>query len=217
MLPAIERRSGRSRYASATLSSSSTATRCSLTSTEITSSRFAAGSGARRGGVRRRVVLLRCLRWDGRRSGRDSSFFAAGLAAGFASVGAAFASGAAPVAGRFRPRPPPPPGRRALPPGRRAGCRTLPAAPATATAAALLLGGIGWRARLGGPRAYGVGRCRGWRWLGAAALVSRRLGPPEPSKQVDSPCRARALPWPGVGRSARCNVVKLVGIAVTAG
>src|SRR3954451_16137496 len=112
MLPAIERRSGRSRYASATLSSSSTATRCSLTSTEITSSRLAGGSGARRGGVRRRVVLLRCLRWDGRRSGRESSFFAVGLAAGFASVGSAFASAAAPVAGRFRPRPPRLPRRR---------------------------------------------------------------------------------------------------------
>src|SRR3954447_22145864 len=112
MFPAIERRSGRSRYASATLSSSSTATRCSLTSTEITSSRFAAGSGARRGGVRRRVVLLHCLRWDGRRAGRDSSFFAAGLAAGFASVGSAFASAVAPVAGRFRPRPPRLPRRR---------------------------------------------------------------------------------------------------------
>src|SRR5206468_9584258 len=101
--------------------------------------------------------------------------------------------------------------------GRRAGCRTLAAATSAAAAAALLLGGIGWRARLGGPRAYGVGRCRCWRWPGAAALVSRRLGPPEPSKQVDSPCRARALPCPGIGRSARCNVVKLVGIAVTAG
>ena len=54
MFPAIERRSGRSRYTSATRSSSITATRCSPMSTEISSSRFAAGSGARRGGWRRR-------------------------------------------------------------------------------------------------------------------------------------------------------------------
>ena len=43
MFPAIDRRSGRSRYTSATRSSSITATRCSPMSTEISSSRFAAG------------------------------------------------------------------------------------------------------------------------------------------------------------------------------
>ena len=56
MLPAIERRSGRSRYTSTTWSSSSTATRFSPASTEISSSRFAFGSGARFGGCRRRAA-----------------------------------------------------------------------------------------------------------------------------------------------------------------
>jgi len=97
------------------------------------------------------------------------------------------------------------------------GTAALAAASTAAAAAALLLGGIGWRARLGGLRVYVVGRCRCRRVRRAGALVSRRLLPPEPSKQVDSPCRARALPRPGVGRSARCNVGKTVGIAVTAG
>jgi hypothetical protein len=40
------------------LSSSSTATRCSPTSTETISSRFASGSGARRGASRRRLRLF---------------------------------------------------------------------------------------------------------------------------------------------------------------
>ena len=54
--------------------------------------------------------------------------------------------------------------------------------------------------------------------LSAGALVSRRLLPPEPSKQVDSPCWARALRSPASKRwSARCVWVKLVGIAVTTG
>src|SRR5207244_3792791 len=54
MFPAIDRRSGRSRYTSATRSSSRTATRCSPTSTETSNSRLASGRGARRGGSRRR-------------------------------------------------------------------------------------------------------------------------------------------------------------------
>src|SRR5436190_662219 len=86
MFPAIERRFGRSRYTSATLSSSSTATLCSPTSTETSSSRFAAGSGARRGGVRRRcVLLLRLERCAGFRSGR-LAFFLAGSAAFVSAV-----------------------------------------------------------------------------------------------------------------------------------
>src|SRR6476469_6790084 len=117
MLPAIERRSGRSRYASATLSSSTTATRCSPTSTEISSSRFAGGSGGRLGGVRRRGA--RCLRAAGRRSGRDVSFLAdLGLTSALSSsaLGVPVLDASvllwAPVPGRFRPRPPRLPRRR---------------------------------------------------------------------------------------------------------
>src|SRR3954464_3133556 len=129
MLPAIERRSGRSRYASATLSSSTTATPSppaatggSPTSTEISSSRFAGGSGGRLGGGRRRGA--RCLRAAGRRSGRDVSFLAdLGLASALSSSALAVpvldASAPdasvllwAPVPVRFRPRPPRLPRRR---------------------------------------------------------------------------------------------------------
>src|SRR4051794_41399895 len=105
MFPAIERRSGRSRYASATFSSSSTATRCSPTSTEISSSRFAGGSGGRLGGGGLRGA--RCfLRGEGRRSGGAPSFFAGsgfGFAACSLALGGGGGGGGARPLGRARP------------------------------------------------------------------------------------------------------------------
>src|SRR6266700_4360911 len=124
MLPAIERLSGRSRYTSATRSSSRTATRCSPTSTETRSSRFAAGSGARFGGWRRHVAEREPEeeRDDDLRSGLRSGVFfsaagcfAAGLSglAGFSAPAAVspFAA-AAVVPGFLRPLPPREPRRR---------------------------------------------------------------------------------------------------------
>src|SRR5215208_8486436 len=114
MLPAIERRSGRSRYASATLSSSTTATRCSPTSTEIRSSRLAGGNGGRLGGVRRRGA--RCLRAAGRRSPATSVLGSRRVwVFGLASVSALVAACVEVVPdGRLRPRPPRLPRRRFL-------------------------------------------------------------------------------------------------------
>ena len=110
MLPAIERRSGRSRYTSATRSSSRTATRCSPTSTETRSSRFASGRGARLGGSRRR----RCE--AGRSRSRRG---AAGLRSVLGALVAVFAFGwavsvlaSAAVVFFDRPRPPRLPRRR---------------------------------------------------------------------------------------------------------
>src|SRR6476620_3662531 len=109
MLPAIERRSGRSRYTSATRSSSSTATRCSPTSTETSSSRFACGRGARRGGSRRRRC---CGRSRSRRcAGGFRSLVAVFVLGGAASV-LAVAVDAAVVVFFERPRPPRLPRRR---------------------------------------------------------------------------------------------------------
>src|SRR4051795_3967789 len=117
MLPAFERRSGRSRETSGALSSSRTATRCSPTSTETRSSRFAFGSGARRGVSRRRL-----LPWLRRRSCRcESDLLLADLRSVLRALEVAFASGfssasaadAAPVEDVFlRPRPPRLPRRR---------------------------------------------------------------------------------------------------------
>src|SRR6266508_733834 len=106
MFPAIDRRSGRSRYTSATRSSSRTATRCSPTSTETSSSRFASGSGARRGGSRRRRCCGRS------RSRRRAGGFRSGFGAGLASAAAASAFGSAVAVLRERPRPPRVPRRR---------------------------------------------------------------------------------------------------------
>src|SRR5438067_10296290 len=105
MLPAIDRRSGRSRYTSATRSSSSTATRFSPASTETSSSRFAFGSGARFGGVRRRVCD------DDRVLRSDDAFFRSTAGAGAATVAVAVAL-ADLVALFFRLRPPRVPRRR---------------------------------------------------------------------------------------------------------
>src|SRR6266511_1749022 len=109
MFPAIDRRSGRSMYTSATRSSSRTATRCSPTSTETSNSRFASGSGARRGGSRRRRCCGRSR--SRRRAGGFRSGFGAGLASA-ASAAAASAFGSAVAVFRVRPRPPRVPRRR---------------------------------------------------------------------------------------------------------
>src|SRR5919198_5072028 len=152
MLPAIERRSGRSRYTSATLSSSSTATRCSPTSTETRSSRFASGSGARRGVSRRRPPCWR------RRSWRCETALRSVLRAGVLRAGAS--SSLAPATAVdvdevfLRPRPPRLPRRRlglvgsvvaAAPPSAAAGsitsgsgCASIAGAAASAAASAFL-------------------------------------------------------------------------------
>ena len=117
MFPAIERRSGRSRYTSATRSSSITATRCSPMSTEISSSRLAAGSGARRGGWRRRWVppLWPVPAPVGRPLGPLAALglLPRGLLRGLLRHGRWRSRGAV-AAGRFRPRPPRLPRRRLL-------------------------------------------------------------------------------------------------------
>src|SRR5437764_5539303 len=101
MFPAIDRRSGRSRYTSATRSSSRTATRCSPTSTDTSSSRFASGSGARRGGSR----LRRCGRSRSRLEAAVFRSVFGALVAVFALDGGASVFVSAAVL-RERPRPP---------------------------------------------------------------------------------------------------------------
>src|SRR5579884_4553863 len=96
MFPAIDLRSGRSRYTSATLSSSSTATRFSPASTETSSSRFAFGSGARFGAVRRRGWALRAFRSGAGRSARSAGGASASTAAPLAETAEVFLL-------RFRP------------------------------------------------------------------------------------------------------------------
>ena len=143
MFPAIERRSGRSRYTSVTRSSSSSATRCSPTSTEIKSSRFASGRGARRAGWRRRsrppercVVVLREL--------RSGPFcFAAGAASRAGSSGFSGVSGvsgvSAPAPGLRRPRPPRLPRRRRF----RAAAASVAGVSSSGSSAAGSSGGAG--------------------------------------------------------------------------
>jgi hypothetical protein len=109
-LPAIDRRSGRSRYTSATRSSSKTATRCSPTSTETSSSRLACGSGALRGGSRRRRC---CGRSRSRRGPAVFLSVLGALVAVFAfGCGADSVFASAVAVFRVRPRPPRLPRRR---------------------------------------------------------------------------------------------------------
>ena len=110
MSPAIDRRSGRSRYTSATRSSSRTATRCSPTSTDTSSSRFACGSGARRGGSRRRRCCgrSRSRRGAGRLALRPSALSPPSLS----STPRASVLASAVAVFRGRPRPPRLPRRR---------------------------------------------------------------------------------------------------------
>jgi len=101
--------------------------------------------------------------------------------------------------------------------GRAGSGRTL-AAPSAAATAAPFLGSSVCLARLRGRGSYVFWRCRCGGLSSASALVGRRLGPPEQSKQKESPCWARALRSPASKRgSARCVWVKLVGIAVATG
>src|SRR5881628_2375950 len=109
MSPAIDRRSGRSRYTSATRSSSKTATRCSPTSTDTSSSRFACGSGARRGGSRRRRC---CGRSRSRRGPAVLRSVFGALVAVFAFGSGASVLASAVAVFRGRPRPPRLPRRR---------------------------------------------------------------------------------------------------------
>jgi len=101
------------------LSSSSTATRCSPTSTETISSRFAWGSGARRGASRRRLLppcwRRRSCRWEtALRSGFRSCPFFSGFAAalGFAAGRLSSDSDVSAARGLLRPLPPRLPRRR---------------------------------------------------------------------------------------------------------
>src|SRR6476469_6790083 len=88
-----------------------------------------------------------------------------------------------------------------------AGARALSSAAASTAASALAGCALGC-ARLGGRLAYCVVGGRGnRRALSGSALVGGRLAPSKPSKQLETPSgKARALRSSVSGRSARCRV-----------
>jgi hypothetical protein len=159
------------------LSSSSTATRCSLTSTEISSSRLAGGSGGRRGGVRRRVCCAACAGPGGARDATRPSWR---------------------PASRRQSRP--------WPRSRRAGagCGALATAPPRLPRAALLLGGIGCApGSAGGAITVSVGAGVGASWVRPRSSVGGFCRRNHRSKWILLVGRARfPVPESGGARAA---------------